>query len=76
MFKTHKLIKETLQGLKKDFAWVEVKCTNKNEHYLYTINYIDDTYTINYKHSNYKTVKKVLKSAIKTKNEVVLIKMK
>jgi hypothetical protein len=31
MFKTHKLIKGTLRGLKKDFAWIEVKCTNKNE---------------------------------------------
>lgn len=76
MFEKQKLIKNTLQGLKEDFAWIEVKCTTNNEHYLYTINYIDNIYTINYKNSNYKKVKKVLKSAIRTKNEVVLIKMK
>jgi hypothetical protein len=76
MFKKHKLIKRTLQGLKEDFAWVEIKCTNKNEDYLHTINYIDDKYTINYKNADYKEVKKTLKSAIKINNEVNLIKMK
>jgi hypothetical protein len=70
------IIPKTLQGLKEDFAWIEIKCTTKNEYYLYTINYIDNIYTINHKNVDYKKVKKTLKSAIKTKNEVVLIKMK
>ena len=76
MFKRHKLIKNALQGLKEDFAWLEIKCTNKNEHHLYTINYIDNIYTINYKNVDFKEVKKVVKAAVKVNNEVVLIKMK
>ncbi|MGH4121864.1 MAG: hypothetical protein ACREV6_02850 [Clostridium sp.] len=74
MFKNHKLTKITLQGLKEDFTWVEIKCNHKNE--LHTINYIDDNYTINHKNADYKEVKKVIKSALKIKNEVNLIKMK
>lgn len=74
MFKTRKLIKVTLEGLKEDFAWVEIKCNIKNE--LHTINYIDNLYTINHKNADYKEVKKVLKSAIKINHEVKLIKMK
>lgn len=42
MFKTHTFIKSTSQGLKEDFAWIEIKCTTKNEYYLYTISYIDN----------------------------------
>ena len=74
MFKKYKLIKSTLKGLKEDFAWVEIKCNNKNE--LHTINYIDDRYTINHKIVDYKEVKKVIKSAIKINHDVNLIKMK
>lgn len=76
MFKKHKLIKNTLQGLKEDFAWIEIKSTDKNENYLHTINYIDDIYTINFKNADFKEVKKALSSAIKINNEVKLIKMK
>ncbi|NNU78381.1 hypothetical protein [Clostridium estertheticum] len=76
MFETRKLIKITLKGLKEDFSWIEIKCSNKNKHYLHTINYIDNKYTINYKNANFREVKKTLKKAIKINDYVNLIKMK
>ncbi|MCB2300268.1 hypothetical protein [Clostridium tagluense] len=54
LIENHKLIKITLEGLKEDFAWVEIKCNIKNE--LHTVNYIDYNYTINHRNADYKKV--------------------
>ncbi|MCM1988296.1 hypothetical protein [Oceanirhabdus seepicola] len=76
MLQKRRSINDLLRDLKDDFAWVEIKWTDKYGHYMSTINYIDERYTIDYKKVDYKEVKMVIKQAMKENKDVRLIRMK
>lgn len=76
MFKNRKLIKDVLEGIKDDFAWIEIKWQDEYNHYMHTINYINNKYVVDSKNVDHKEIKKIIKNAVKSNKDVKLIKMK